>query len=150
LPVRGPGLRIETVQREPLVVAMSEDNPLSRRNKIPISALRGERFIIFPRPLHPWLYDLLIGLCVEAGFSPNIAHEQSEIYTSLALVSAENAVCLTGRSVRDVPAKGIVVRDVGPPVRQLELGVIYRRKDHSPVVARFLDVGRELAGRGSW
>ena len=83
------------------MVALPVDNPLARRAVVPVRALRGESFVLFPRHLAPASYDVVIAMCRHAGFSPDIRHECADYQTMLPLVAAGlefGASCLSIRA----------------------------------------------------
>jgi DNA-binding transcriptional LysR family regulator len=59
-----------------------------------LTSLANEPFILFPRILAPGLYDLIISLCQQAGFSPSVAQEAIQMQTIVSLVAAQMAILL--------------------------------------------------------
>ncbi len=76
--------------REPLVAVLRADHPLAAGSEdgLAIAALAEEPFVFFPRSYGTGLYDQVIALTRQAGFSPRIAQEASEAMTIIGLVSA--------------------------------------------------------------
>ncbi|MEJ1975144.1 MAG: LysR substrate-binding domain-containing protein [Acetobacteraceae bacterium] len=58
-------------------LVLSDQNPLARRPALHLRDLADEHFILFPRSIGPRLYDTIIALCRNAGFSPQIILEAS-------------------------------------------------------------------------
>jgi DNA-binding transcriptional LysR family regulator len=145
LPVDDPALMIETVRREPLVVALPEDHPLARQRRILPRTLAAEPHVLCPRHLAPGYYDLVVSFFRSAGFSMNIAHEGDNIYTTLALVAAGLGVSLFPASLLEVPRRGIAVRQLQGTIPVMEMGVAYRRDEESTVLALFTEVVRSVA-----
>lgn len=145
LPVDREGLAMETVLRERLVVAMREKHPLSHRRRVPLRALSSETLILFPLHLSPGRYDVITGLCREAGFSLHVVHEVDNIHTMLELIGAGFGVSLMRASVQNVPRKGVVFRELQhSPV--VETALAYRRGNRPEVLSLFVDVSKEIAG----
>lgn len=147
LPVEETALAVETVAREPLVVALPESHRLASKRRIPLKALSGEVSILFPRALSPGYYDQIISVCRTAGFSLKIIHDMDNIYTALALVEAGLGVSLFPASIQDLKRRGVIFRELEAPVPKMECAVIYRREAHSPVLHAFLNVVRQVSGR---
>ena len=69
-------LRYEAVYREPLIAAL----PATRRwpAELSLAALADESFVLFPRKVGSALYDLVLGYCQRAGFTPRIGSAATE------------------------------------------------------------------------
>ena len=71
-PIENDTLILETIHREGLVAVLPDTHPLAKARTEPISIkeLSNEPFIFYPRHVGPVLYDRMISLCQQAGFSP--------------------------------------------------------------------------------
>ena len=69
-PLDDHALVCRTIASLPFDVVLSQRNPLSRQPTLRLRDLARERFILFPRQIGPQLYDQVIRLCLEEGFSP--------------------------------------------------------------------------------
>jgi DNA-binding transcriptional LysR family regulator len=146
--VRGPidetGLVVESIQREPMVAVLPEAHRLARRRRVRLADLATETMILFPRPTAPGYFDLIMGACRRAGFTPRLLHPGS-MQTNLGLVSAGLGVSLMPASIRNLQRTGVVHRPLAPPVPQVELAMVHPRDEPSAVVAAFLATVREVA-----
>jgi DNA-binding transcriptional LysR family regulator len=142
-PVRAGGLVLETIIREPVMVALPRGHRLARRTSISLRALAGEEFILYPREPRPSWIDYVTGLCREAGFEPHIAQETMEIQTSLSLVAGGVGVTVVPGAVSKMPRRGVVCRRLSRPSPNTELLAAYRQDERSPVLRDFLNVARE-------
>jgi LysR family transcriptional regulator, benzoate and cis,cis-muconate-responsive activator of ben and cat genes len=97
-PIQAEGIEIEIVGREPLRAVLPDDHRLAGARSIRLEALRDEPFVLFPRAIGPGLYDQILGLCREAGFSPNVVYESGATATMVALVEAGIGVCVLPQS----------------------------------------------------
>ncbi len=141
LPVLDSTLKIDVVLREPLTIALPECNRFASRRRVRLQALADETFIMFPREMNPGFYDFLSNVCRSAGFVPKIVPEADNIYTALTVVAAGRGVSL-GPASRQLQWKGVVFRDLQPPVPSSELAVAYSRQTSNSLSA-FLKVVRE-------
>ena len=145
--VRGPlddaELTVERVRRESLVVAMPSDHLLAKKKRIALGALAGEPFVFFPRERSPAFFDLLIGLCREAGFQPRIVQEAPQVDV-LSLVAAGFGLSIVPSSLRERGGAKLVVFCplVGAPTS--ELLIAWRVGDSSPARQSFVEVVRRL------
>ncbi|MCF3990770.1 LysR substrate-binding domain-containing protein, partial [Pseudomonas aeruginosa] len=103
--------------REPLVAVLRADHPLAAGSEdgLAIAALAEEPFVFFPRSYGTGLYDQVIALTRQAGFSPRIAQEASEAMTIIGLVSAGLGVSILPASFRRTRVDGVVYRTLSDP-----------------------------------
>ena len=100
-PVEEDGINSEIVFREPLIVALPETHPAADRAYVELRELSTEPFILFPRSLAPGLYDPIVSLCQQAGFSPRAAQEAIQMQTIVSLVAAEMGVAIVLASMQN-------------------------------------------------
>lgn len=144
--VRGPladdAVASLPVRTEALVAALPAEHRLARKKKLALAELSGEAFVSFPRARGPSFFDLLMRLCHEAGFTPDIVQEAPQL-DMVSLVAAGYGVAIVPESVRHVRRDGLVyVPLVEAPTTTLL--VAWRPDDTSPVVRDFLDVVRRV------
>lgn len=147
LPVQEPTLALESVRKEPLWLAMPKTHPLGRFRRVPLSALKNQGVILFPRRVAPGLHDAITGMCRNAGVSLNAIHETDSVIASLTLVSADLGVAFCTPSVRRL-WPDISFRPLQSSV-QVEQAVAYRRDAQSPVLDTFLSVVRQVVKRSA-
>lgn len=87
-PIQAAGIELEVVGHEPLRAVLPVDHPLAGSKTVSLQALRDEPFVLFPRAIGPGLYDQIIGLCRDAGFSPNVVYESGATATMVPMVEA--------------------------------------------------------------
>jgi len=85
---------------EPFVCCLPASHPLARSKSIDLRALEDERFILFPRTVSPHYHDLIIALCVEAGFSPLIRHEARLWQTVVTMIGFGMGIALVPGTLR--------------------------------------------------
>lgn len=134
----------ETVYEEPVTLVLPTGHPLAGRRALRLAALAAEPFVLFPRDLRPGWYDFVLGVCRGAGFQPVIAEEAPELATAMALVAAGIGVTLVPASVKDLRRSGVEYRDLAAPAPRTRLVALRRAGEPAPVVARFLEVVREV------
>jgi DNA-binding transcriptional LysR family regulator len=152
LPLDDAGLATETVMRQPIMIALPQDHPLAKRDRVPLQALSGEPQIMFARSNGPRFFDAVLAACREAGFSMNIAHEVDNLYTACALVAAGLGVCLVPAGVQDRHStSSIVVRPITPalPHIQTHIALAYKPQSTNELVPLFVDVVREVVKKRS-
>jgi DNA-binding transcriptional LysR family regulator len=146
MPVAARGLVVEPIESEPLLAAVPARHRLARRAEVDLADLAGDAILLFPRHVAPGYYDVIISACRAAGFTPRVIHPGS-MQTNLALVSAGLGVSLLPASIRNLRRIGVVYRPLTAPVPVVDMAVVWRRDERSPVVPAFLDVVRATVRR---
>ena len=137
----------ETVAIEPFVAALPEAHHLAKCERIPLTALAAEEFVLFPRSPKPSYGDLLYSICEDAGFQPNVTQETAEIQTAISLVAGGMGVTLVPAVASNVNRHGVVFVPLMEPAPASELTMVYRRDDESPTLNSFLHVVRNIYSR---
>lgn len=139
-----PDLTTEIALSEPFVAAVPASHRYAQRTDLAIRDLCDEDFVLFPRLPKPSYGDLLIRLCEEHGFRPNVVQEVIEIQTALSLVAGGLGITLVPRSAAAIRWPGVAFASFSEPAPHTHLGVVYRSGDISPIVDGFLRVVRSL------
>ncbi len=136
-------LRYEAVYREPLIAAL----PATRRwpAVLSLAALADEPFVLFPRKVGSALYDLVLGYCQRAGFTPRIEQEAIQMQTIVSLVAAGMGVALVPASLMHLKRSGVVYRPLQERSPLMEIGLVWRANDDSPAVAAFVAAASSCA-----
>jgi DNA-binding transcriptional LysR family regulator len=145
MPVRDNRLVAEAVSRTPMVIGMPKNHALAKYRRLSITALADKPMIMFRRTLNPLFYDQIIKVCRDAGFTPKIAFEGTDVFSAFNLVEAGLGLALFPASVLSEKPKGLVFREIHPPVMQAECGVVYRRDDDSIPLEAFLKIVRKVS-----
>ncbi len=128
---------------EPFIVALPKKHPLSRRKTIDIKELYREPFIALTRSSQPLLRDKFIGMCHAAGFSPVIAQEASHIQTILSIVASGFGICLLPDHIKNIKRPGVLYRPLSGSLFTIELSIVWRSDNVSPLVISFIEVSKE-------
>ena len=145
-PLNDPSLDTLPLLREPLLAALPASDPLARkRAPLPVAALAGRPFVIFPRAVAPALYDAIIEFCRRGGFSPRIAQEAIQMQTIVSLVSAGLGVALVPSSLRKLRRQGVVYRDLDRDSPRLTVLLAWRAANRSASLAQFVATARASA-----
>lgn len=138
-PVDGD-LEFVSIMTEKMVLALPEEHPLATLAQIPISKLSDQPFILFPRQVGPYLYDRILSICQQAGFSPIVVQEVTPQPTVIGLVAAGIGVSFVSSSLQNLNRPGVVYRELDVPTPELELAAAWQPKKVSPVLQKFLKV----------
>jgi DNA-binding transcriptional LysR family regulator len=142
-PLDDAGLAVEEIGRAPFHIALPVTHPLARRESVELGDLRREQVVIFPREIAPQLYDSVLLLCREAGFSLRIAMEAHPAQSIIALVAAGVGIGFIASETQRLDRAGVTYRPIRGPGPQLTIGIAYHADETAPSVRTFLAVARE-------
>ncbi|MDO1527308.1 LysR family transcriptional regulator [Fulvimonas sp. R45] len=131
-------LRLQVIDREPLLLALPSGHPLATRRRLRIGDVAGEAFVAQPRELAATLYDRLVQLAAKSDFHPQIRQHAQQLNGLLALVAAGIGLALVPATMRAVQLAGVSYVPLEDPDAYLLLAVACRADDTSPVLAQFL------------
>ena len=131
-------LETRVVLREPLLLALHADNPLSKRKCLPLAALAQEPFILYSRSVSTGLHDQILALCLKAGFTPRVAQEVHEMPTVIGLVAAGVGVALVAASMRQIHVPGVVFLPLAEAGASTDILLAWKRGGESPARRNFL------------
>jgi DNA-binding transcriptional LysR family regulator len=141
------GIEVASVLEEEMVAAFPAGHPLSTgaaAARLPLSALEGETFILYRRPLGPGLYDAIIAACQRAGYSPQIGQEAPRMLSTLSLVAAGLGVTLVPDSMRRLGVEGVAYKRLDASAGLVApLNLAYRRSESGAAARRFIALVRQ-------
>jgi DNA-binding transcriptional LysR family regulator len=144
-----PGLATEPLFDEPVLLALPQGHPLSRRRRVPLGALSLEPFVLFSRTVGAGLYDQIISACHRAGFSPRVTQEASQVTSIVNLVAAGLGVSLVPASMQKIHSQGVTYRPLESDAPVAQMSLIFRRGDHAAPLRNLrtlaLRIAREAA-----
>lgn len=143
-PIEEPDLQTARIFREPLMVALPESHESGDCDRVPVQSLANESFILFPRVVAPGLYDPIIHLCLQAGFSPQVVQEAIQMQTIVSLVAAEMGVAIVPRSLQNLQRRGVIYKPLEGTTPLVEIVAIWQ-KNPPPTVQRFLEITHHVA-----
>jgi DNA-binding transcriptional LysR family regulator len=117
--------------------------PASRKVKtkrVRISDLAKESFVLFHREGAPRLFDTIIGMCNDAGFSPRVENEPNMMQTVLSLVQAEVGVSIVPACVRNLRSDAVRFYRMQPDEVRVELVAAWKKETPSVALRAFLDL----------
>src|SRR5260370_18326058 len=79
LPISAPMMNVEVVRREPIVCVLPEEHPLAARQRIAVSWLANEPFVLQSSQRGGGYYVELMKLCLASAFIPNVVQEVKQL-----------------------------------------------------------------------
>lgn len=133
-PIFAEGLRMHTLQREPLVLAVPTTHRLALAESVSVADLRTEPLVTYPGGHRSAIQEVVLATCQRAGFQPRQAVQVAETSTLVVFVAAGLGVALVPRSVSALQLSGVVFREVAD-APEVELAIGWRG-DGNPAVER--------------
>jgi DNA-binding transcriptional LysR family regulator len=130
------GLEMRTLSRESFIAILPEHHPLARKGKLQPALLKQEPFVLFSPTMARLAFDRTIGLCLAAGFRPNIVQEAPQWATVVSLVGSGMGVSIAPACVARLKMVGVMYR----PIHSLSYSTIDigARSDMNNPAARLL------------
>jgi DNA-binding transcriptional LysR family regulator len=154
LPTTDPSLIVRGIYREPLLAMVNAKSKFARRAFVRLEDLAEEDFIVCPRYRQSGFYELFMDLTAKVGFRARVAREVDAKETALALVGGGHGVSLVAESVAAAGSDRVKYIPLRDPEILIEIGLIWRRENMSPLMRRFIEyavlLGQEIeAKRGA-
>jgi DNA-binding transcriptional LysR family regulator len=148
------------LRREPAFLAVPVSHRFAARASVAWDELEGEPMIALARALAPSLFDAVMRMARERGFTPDIAREAQSPAEALALVSAGLGVYRLPSSaalphpgivycpLQDVPSRLVLLRRPEPPSPAVAAvaGLIHDLFSDVPDTSHDVPHGLELSG----
>jgi DNA-binding transcriptional LysR family regulator len=144
------GLRQRLVRREVLRLAVSDRHPLAGTDQVELSALKDERFEVFPRQASPGYFDVVVGACRAAGFEPSLDEHTAGSTVWCHHIARGRGVGLVVSSLFEQLPPGITLVNLAPPRPTLAINALWPDDGEAPAVDRFLDAAASLAAEQGW
>jgi DNA-binding transcriptional LysR family regulator len=138
-----PGLTLEPLIQEPLLLAVPATHPFAEHKNVRLRDLAHEPFILFHQPSPSSYGSYLVRVCQDAGFTPRMVQRVGEVQTAISLVSAGIGITLVPSLVQNFQREGVVFKTLTNPTPTIGLMLLYREADASPILPHFLQIARE-------
>jgi LysR family transcriptional regulator, benzoate and cis,cis-muconate-responsive activator of ben and cat genes len=139
-----PDIAHEVIRTEGVVAVLAAGHPLASEEAIPLRALAGDEFLLFPRQLAPRLHDIMVGICRHAGFEPKLRSESFHAGWDMLLLADVPVVAIAPRSVAGELPEDVTAVPVSDPADALETCLLWREDDSSPILGAFRSAARSV------
>jgi DNA-binding transcriptional LysR family regulator len=138
-PVDLSGLTFVLLVPGKLVAAVARSHTLSKQARIPLRIFAQQPLLIARRELNPQLYDSVMMRARSTGFEPQVAQHTIQLQTTVSLVAAELGLGVVPSLFASSRSPGVVYRAVQDLNLTVNMELMWRQNDDSPVVRAFLD-----------
>ncbi len=144
-----PDLVWEVIQTEQMNVVLPTGHALAKKNNLALAEIAKESLILYPRSPRPGFIDYLMQLFHQRGIATSNIQEVDDVLTATALVASGLGVSLVTDSGCNLNVTGIVHVGLRPADRaNVDLSIIRRRDDSSPLLNGFVEVARSQRIKG--
>jgi DNA-binding transcriptional LysR family regulator len=125
--------------RDPMLVVLPASRKV-RTQTVRVADLALERFVLFYRDGASGLYDTVVGMCNDAGFSPLVEYESDRAQTVLSLVAAEQGISIVPASLRNLWTKGVRFYRLQPDEVRVALVAAWKKEAPSVALRAFIEL----------
>jgi DNA-binding transcriptional LysR family regulator len=120
------------------LLALSAENPLTKRRILSLAELRGQTFVSYAPAYAPGRDTPFLRACRASGFKPKLLREAWGLPALLLAVAENRGVAIVSPFAPRAPHPGVVFSRLRPPGVSFDISVAYRRG--------LPPAGRRLAG----
>jgi DNA-binding transcriptional LysR family regulator len=131
----------EPLYEDFLMAVLPKDHPQARA-PFDLRELAEERFVLIARETASALFDKIIAVCSEAGFSPAIEATGSAWPMVMLLVQSGAGIAILPSNVQHLSAPELVFQSLTNPGASIGMVLAWAPKREGSVQAAFLDLAR--------
>jgi DNA-binding transcriptional LysR family regulator len=140
------GIASQLIVEEPFVACLPEGHPLCACEAIDLSALQGDRLILFSNLVSPTYHQRIYEMCLAHGFAPEVRHEVRHWLSVISMVSLGQGVALVPAALERVGLPRLAFRPLRGTHPSSEMLAMWRRAPANPLVQALLAHLRAAAG----
>ncbi len=144
MPIKNENLAFEVISYDKFVIVLPENHPMADKPCLHLEDLANEQFIMMPRQVKSIFADKVWGMCQRAGFVPKVSQEIIQMSSGISMVAAGVGIGIMPACVQNSGTKGVVFKPVYSGAAEIDLAVVWRKSDTSPVLHAFLNVVKEV------
>jgi DNA-binding transcriptional LysR family regulator len=145
LPVNVPGLAVQPLLEDSVVLCMKAGHPLATKVEIRPEDLEGQQVIAVARETIPALHEEIAEFFSGFGLELNVVADAYTPSEALCLVEQQIGVCFLARSSA-VLGRNVVTKPLFTNVLTRKCGIFYREENAHPMIQRFVAlIGERIA-----
>jgi len=148
-----PSIEFDHLLREPTVVALPGNHPLTKRKRLQIVDLENVPLIVPSPRSRPHSYNLTMQLFLDASLQPNIVQQAQEKQTIVNMVSAEIGAAIVPYWTSRNAVQGVVFKPLvdgaGEQIRELPLAAAWVKETHDHFRDELIQLLKANLGRYS-
>ena len=132
------------VLKESLLLVLQKKHRLANVVEIQLTDIAEEDFILPASSTTLGLTEQINILCQQSGFTPKCVQTATFASTIISLVAGEAGISLLPENTRYIQRDGVVFQEIKELSKQLNVVMLWRRRDKSPVLKNFLAIMTEI------
>ena len=132
------------VLKESLLLVLPKKHRLANVVEIQLTDIAEEDFILPASSTTLGLTEQINILCQQSGFMPKCVQTATFASTIISLVAGEAGISLLPENTRYIQRDGVVFQEIKELSKQLNVVMLWRRRDKSPVLKNFLAIMTEI------
>jgi DNA-binding transcriptional LysR family regulator len=145
-PPRNAGtLRVESLRRDPFVVAMRTDHPLAKADALRLRDLKGAKLVRISRGDLREAFDEIDQQLNAAGLDLEQSQRADTTLTAMAFVAAGDGVSVVPSWAASLSWKDVCFRQVRDLTACIDLAIAWEATNLPPIAEHFIEVARRTA-----
>ncbi|MEJ8847275.1 LysR family transcriptional regulator [Variovorax rhizosphaerae] len=143
-------LVVEIVERDMFCAVLPSTHALAGKKRLTLQELAREPFVDYASTHVPGLHAMVILVFQQAGLTPRVAQEATQVQTVISLVQSGMGVALVPSVSARLAARDVVFRPVQglPASAGISLAMATRIDTLNPAAIRFREVALQRASKG--
>lgn len=133
------------VSSQPFVACLPADHALARRKTLSLARLQGEPFAVVSRAVSPDYHERILGLCADAGFSPEIRFELRHWLSVVSIVSQGLGCALVPAALQQAGLPGAVFVPLNVDTPPYQTHCLWKTDRDQAALGAFLGAVRGFA-----
>jgi DNA-binding transcriptional LysR family regulator len=133
------------VSSQPFVACVPVCHPMARRKRLSLGALHSEPFAMIARAVSPDYHERILGLCADAGFSPEVRYELRHWLSVVSLVSQGLGVALVPSALQQANLPGVSFVPLDTDTSPYETHCLWKTDRDQAALGAFLAAVRAFA-----
>ena len=142
---RVPELEFEPMREVEIMAVLPPGHRLAKQRRLSLQKLTHEPFVLLNRSSAALFHDWILALCRQAGFEPKIVKMAESPLSVLELISSGFGVSLLPDLFQRFSVDA-VFRPLSAVTPKLQLALVHRRDNESPLLHAFLKILRSHFG----
>ncbi len=134
------GVRLKHLPNETMMIALPANHKLASHERLRLTDIACEPFILFSRDFGPSLYDEIFAVCRTAGFTPKLRQEAQRSASTVNLVAAHLGISIVPTSISQIKLAGVIYRQIEGPAPVARLALAVAKANRSPISQNFLSL----------
>lgn len=139
-----PGLSVERVTYDSMLVALPARHPLGRAPEVRLTDLAAHFFIGMSDRTHPGSREWLLQTCRMAGFEGRILQEADTEATAIQFVAGGLGVALLPEQSAGLPHEGVIFHPLSPALRRPSV-IAWRSENSSRELHEYIKIAKKLS-----